>query len=307
MVRLRRFRFALVSLLFLVPPLCHADQSLRIDTGKTKAQLRGESLLVTLGIDNPSGHRVPARISLELLDAKGQSRGQVERDQDIPAGSSKPHFVIQITNLKSPNLDAVFWYRLRYRISASASAGSQLGPVAGILSVSEIAPEMFELEYAGPSVVRLGARFAALIRAVQPATLRPVAGVKLQASFDVSDTGSIPPLRASAITDSRGYATLMFLLPENADTDSPTLDVLGQRNGYISKLDDEQTQTFHFSAFMLNTDKPLYQPGQTLHARVLVFDPNRHAVVNQPLEFRVYDPENTCPSSALMRAAGVQV
>lgn len=293
MGRLRRFRFALISLAFLILPTCRADQSLRVNSAETKVQLQGDAMLITLGIENSSERHVPAHISLELLDPKGQPHGQSERDQEIPTGSSKAHFVVQVSNVKAADLDAVFWYRLRYQISAGPSGGPRFKPIVGILSISEIAPEMFELEYAGPSVVQLGARFEALIRAVQPATSRPVAGVKIQATVDVSDTGSIAPLKASAITDSHGYARLNFLLPKNADADNPTLDIIGERNGYIAKLNDEEAQTFHFSTFMLNTDKPLYQPGQTMHARVLVFGPSRRAVANQLLDFRVYDPENT--------------
>src|SRR5579872_379954 len=247
MGRLKRFRFALISLAFLILPTCRADQSLRVNPAKTKVQLQGGAMLITLGIENSSERHVPAHISLELLDPKGQPCGQSERDQEIPTGSSKAHFVVQLSKVKPANLDAVFWYRLQYRISASSSAGSHFEPIVGILSVSEIAPEMFELEYAGPSVVQLGARFEALIRAVQPATSHPVAGVKIRATVDVSDTGSIAPLKASAITDSQGYARLNFFLPENADADNPTLDITAERNGYIAKVNDEEPETFHFS------------------------------------------------------------
>jgi hypothetical protein len=206
---LRSFRFALISLAFLILPACCADQSLRVNSTKTKVQLQGDALLVSLGIDNSSERHLPAHIALELLDPKGQSHGQAERDQEIPAGSSKSHFVIQLSNVKPADLDALFWYRLQYRISASPSGGLRFEPMVGILSVSEIAPEMFELQYAGLSVVQLGARFEALIRAVQPATSRPVGGVKIQATVDVSDTGSVAPLEASAITDSEGDARLI--------------------------------------------------------------------------------------------------
>ncbi|MCA1619101.1 MAG: type II secretion system protein GspG [Acidobacteria bacterium] len=40
---------------------------------------------------------------------------------------------------------------------------------------------------------------------------------------------------------------------------------------------------------LLNTDKPLYQPGQTAHLRALVFDPAEHAVAGEEVTFRVED------------------
>ena len=131
------------------------------------------------------------------------------------------------------------------------------------------------------------------MRAVQPITSRPVAGVKVQATLDVSDTNSIAPLKASTTTDSRGYATVELKMPLDPDTDMPSLSITGQKGGYTAKIDDEDIYTYHFTTFLLNTDKPLYQPGQTLHARVLAFGPDHRAVADEPLEFRIYDSENT--------------
>jgi hypothetical protein len=293
MTQLCRYRYALVWLAFLMPALCRAGQSLRVNSAKTKVQLQGDALRITLGLDNTSERSAAAQVTLELLDPHGQSRGEVQREQNIPRGSSKSDWVVQLSGVKTADLDDVFWYRLRYRIEPDSSAEPTLEPVSGILSLSQIAPAMFRLEYAGPSAVRLGTRFEALVRAVQPATYEPVAGVNIRATAEVSDTGAIPPLKASATTDSQGYARLEFLLPTNADSDSPSIDITGERDGYTAKLDDEQPRTFVFSTFRVNTDKALYQPGQTLHARVLVVGPNERAVTNRAIEFRIYDPENT--------------
>lgn len=293
MTQLWRYRYALVWLAFLIPALCRADQSLRVSSAKTKAQLQGGALRITLGLDNTSGRSVGAQVTLDLLDPQGHSHGQAQRDQNIPRGLSKSDWVIQLSGVKTADLDDVFWYRLRYRIEPNSSGEPTFEPASGILSVSQIAPAMFRLEYAGPSAVRLGGRFQALVRAVQPATFEPVAGVNIRATVDVSDTGAIPPLKASATTDSQGYARLEFLLPANADSDSPSIDITGERGGYTAKLEDEQPRTFVFSTFRVNTDKALYQPGQTLHARVLVVGPNERAVTNHTIEFRIYDPENT--------------
>ncbi|HTS12749.1 MAG TPA: MG2 domain-containing protein [Candidatus Limnocylindrales bacterium] len=293
MARRKGFAFALVWLTLLVLPASRADQSLRVNAAKTTAELRGDALLVTLAVENPSGSETPARISLDLLDPKGQLHGQAEREERIASGSSKSRLVIHVSGLKSPGLDSVFWYRLRYQILPNSLAGTQVEPVVGIVSVSEIAPEMFGLEYAGPVGVRPGDRFEALIRAVQPAHLWPVDRVKLRATLQDSDNQSAAPLKASTVTDSHGYARLMFVVPENVEAESLTLHVVGERDGYVAELDDREVYIGHFSEFWLSTDKPLYQPGQVLHARVLVFDARHRAVANRPLEFRIYDTEST--------------
>ena len=283
----------LLSLAVLVVPVCHAKDDLRVNESLTQAKLRDGTFVVSLGVENTAGQRLRAHVELELIDPQDGLQGKAERDQEIPSGVGRIPLEILLPNVKSGDLDAVFWYRLRYRISAAESGGTSFEPVSGILSVSEIAPEMFELQVSYLTEAKLGASFQAVVRAVQPVTSRPVAGVKIQATLDVSDTDALEPLKASTTTDSHGYATIQFSLPLKTDAAMPTLSVTGNKGGYTATVPDENIYTYHFTTVLLNSDKPLYQPGQTLHARVLTFGPDRHAVADKPLEFRIYDSENT--------------
>src|SRR3989442_739199 len=45
------------------------------------------------------------------------------------------------------------------------------------------------------------------------------------------------------------------------------------------------------AAVLLSTDKPLYQPDQTLHMRAIVLDDQRHAWAKHPLRFVIHDPD----------------
>ncbi len=290
-------------LVFLIVPVCAADEGLRVSETATKAKLRDGAVLISLGVENLRGQPVHAHVEVELVDPDGNSRGKTDRDQKITAGASKLESELAVPNLKPGDLDEVFWYRLRYKIDPSALQDASFGPVAGIFAMSGIAPDLFVLHLAYPFGAKLGGRYQVVVRAVQPVTSRPVAGVKIQATFDVSDTDAISPLKASGTTDSRGYAAVEFYVPANADTDNPTLKVVGERDGYSAQVDDEEISTFHFTTFLLNTDKPLYQPGQTLHARVLTFGPDRRAVAGEPLEVRVYDSEDTLVYRASSRTS----
>jgi len=73
--------------------------------------------------------------------------------------------------------------------------------------------------------------------------------------------------------------------------------------------------TLHYwrrAAVLLSTDKPLYQPEQTLHMRALVLDDQRRAWAKHPLRFTVHDPDDTSsspltqklPASALLPPIG---
>ena len=150
---------------------------------------------------------------------------------------------------------------------------------------------MFELQVVYP----MGAK--------QLATSRPVAGVRIQATLDASDTNSPVPLKASATTNSRGYAAVDFKIPANADADHPEIKIVGQLGGYTASAEADQTFIIHYSKFLLSTDKPLYQPGQTLHARVLAFGPDHRAVADQPIELRILDPDETLVYKAELKTS----
>ena len=299
----QRFCLAFLSLLFLIVPASHAAGSLRVDESRTKVELRDRGIFVWLAVENPGAQSVRAHVEVEFIDPKGSSCGRDERDQAIPAGSSKIRFEVPIPKFQPADLDTVFWYRLRYTLSPSASERGSFDPVSGIASVSEVAPDMFELHLAYPEAVRWGAPLEAVVRAVQPVTLRPVSGVKLQATLEVSDSDSRPDLKASATTDSRGYARLQFVLPANSDTSDPTLEIKGQLGGYTATLSGEELHTYRFSKFLLSTDKSLYQPGQTLHARILALGPDHHAVANAPLELRIVDLDDTLVFRASLKTS----
>ena len=49
----------------------------------------------------------------------------------------------------------------------------------------------------------------------------------------------------------------------------------------------------HFSNVSLSTDKPVYQPGQILHTRLIAFGVNKKAIAGQPVILKILDPEET--------------
>src|SRR5205807_9398247 len=75
--------------------------------------------------------------------------------------------------------------------------------------------------------------------------------------------------KARARTNARGQAQLTFQLPELAgarEDQEVDLEIRGTRGYFHNSL----TSTLHFwrrAAILLSTDKPLYQPDQTLHMR----------------------------------------
>ena len=290
----RRLSFALLAFLFFLSPITRANQSLRVDESATKARLREQTLTVSLIVENTSGTRTRAQVDLELINPKGESCGHAIHVAELSPGSNKVEIDVAMPNLQPAKEDDVFWYRLAYKISAPGqSVTAQVEPVTGLISVSEISPEMFQLEMEYPGLVKVGTTAHAFVRAVQPVSLRPVSGVKIEATLTVDDTAGSATLRSSSTTDSRGYAPIDFMVPANTDDDSPDLTVTGNHGGYTAKIEDAEISTTRFSKFLMSTDKPLYQPGQTVHTRVLAFGIDKHAIPNLPIELRVLDPDET--------------
>ena len=90
----------------------------------------------------------------------------------------------------------------------------------------------------------------------------------------------------------RGFATLAFTLPEKVDTDEIDVKVTGKL-GDFSEDADGRFRVNHFSNVSLSTDKPIYQPGQTLHTRLMAFGVNKKAIAGQPVILKILDPEET--------------
>src|SRR5580700_8502136 len=95
-----RLALQLISLVFLVLPNLHAADTLRVSEPTTKVQLQDQTMLVSLGVENPGAKRLRAHVEVELLDPKGESCGKAERDQEISTGSSRVPLQVIIPKLK---------------------------------------------------------------------------------------------------------------------------------------------------------------------------------------------------------------
>src|SRR5467141_821878 len=165
--------------------------------------------------------------------------------------------------------------------------------LSGILSPYALIPDLFELRFLGLDAVGTGRGYVARVWAKRPDSDKPVPGVSLTASFGDEDEDTPKGMKAQARTNSRGEALLTFHLPEIPgvpDDEQVDLEIRGTRGNFRNSL----VATLHYwrrAAVLLSTDKPLYQPDQTLHMRALVLDDQRHAWAKHPLRFVVHDPD----------------
>src|SRR5262249_42360375 len=151
-------------------------------------------------------------------------RATSERDQIVRRGSSTIDLPIDLSaQLKSHDArKQLLLFRVRYHISEVGPSGST---VDGILSLSEITPDLFELRVATTRQARPGTRLHMTIRAKHPITMRPASGVSVEGAIKLDDKQTI---KSSGTTDNDGYAALDFDLPARLRTSEVDFKVTGR-------------------------------------------------------------------------------
>jgi phosphoribosylformylglycinamidine (FGAM) synthase PurS component len=298
--------FCLFTVTLLLSQLSSASTTLRVNEAGTKVLLEDKQTKVSLAIENPTGQAFPAHVRLEILDPQGKLVAVAERDETIKRGNAALliPLPLQFTGLNGSERNQMLWYRLRYRITPlSSSETATNNPVEGIVSLSEITPDIFQLSVTSPEKVREGTRYRAQIRTVHPVTSRPVKGVAVEAKIDFDGDKQPDEMKVSGITDANGYAALDFDLPRKLeDEDELDLEVVARR-GVVVEEADTDIEIDRGAKILVSTDKPLYQPGQVLHARALMFDSSKHAVSERDATLEIKDPEGQTVFSAELKTS----
>jgi hypothetical protein len=276
--------------LLLAVQFSEAAAGLRVNELATTVSIQVEQLILSMAVENSQERDIAALVKIDLVDPRNRVRATAGRDETIKPGSSTIVLSVPLgfLALNHESREQLLWFRLRYEIS---ERGNTTRPIEGILSLSETTPELFELHVATSRQVREGTRYRAVVRTTHPVLSRPVSGVAIEGEIKF-DVPRAPLLKSSGVTDSDGYVSLDFDLPENVETTDAKLKVTGRLGGLVSQADDD-IRFDRFAQILTSTDKPLYQPGQTLHVRALAFDSSNHAIANQNATLKIQDSEST--------------
>ncbi len=277
--------------------LTRARGELRVNETLTRILLQNRPAEVLLAVENSTGRALNARVQVELLDPRNRATAQITGVQAIATGSQvlRLSLPISFSNLKENDRRQLLWYRLHYRLSEEGAAATE-----GIVSLSELTPDLFEIRVAASEYVREGGRYRARVQAIHPVTSRPAVNVRIDGELTLDDDNDKSiKLRTGKNTDAKGYALLDFVLPQRfpqfPHSSRPTcgeIHVTG-RNGAIVAEAKADVLVDQFARILISSDKPLYQPGQVMHVRALVFTPSKHALANQDTVIRICDPDET--------------
>jgi hypothetical protein len=274
--------------------------SLRVDEAATRISLAEGHGKISLAVENRAGTSVPAHIKLELLDPHDKAVAHTQRRETLKRGANVVAAFLPLSNFARPGGDTrqLLWYRLRYTIipAAATEADAATTLATGIVSLSQITPDLFELRVSAASRITGGQIYRVRVHATHPRTSRPVRGVEVAAEviFDESDeAGKSGALRLSGVTDGDGYVTLDFKLPVRIEAQECEIKVTGRRGDVVQTASDD-IEIDRATRILLTSDKPLYQPGQTLHLRALLLNhATRRALAGAAATLKIEDPEGT--------------
>lgn len=293
------FLLCLALLCLSLDQLTHAGGELRVNETATRVLFNKEPAEVLLAVENLTNKTLNAKVELELLAASDESRAKTSQPRSITTGKTTLTFPLDrsFSDLSTLERKQLLWFRLHYRLIAADSNNTL---TEGFISLSEITPDLFDLHLVTSDIAREGGRYRARVQASHPANLRPAPNVQLEAELKLEDDQDrTVTLRTTRTTDANGNSVLEFQLPKRfpqfPHTSQPAggeLTVTGQRGGVRAEVSGD-VLVDQFLKILVNTDKPLYQPGQVMHVRALVFTPGKRALADQDIVIRISDPEGT--------------
>jgi len=278
-------------LLFVAFQASSAVFTLRVVESSIKVSLNSESAEVTLPVENSTGKTFSATVTVELLAPNGNIAAQSTKSFSVAPNKNPITLPINFKykSLQYSEQKNFLWYRLHYRITPDKNTETNANTVEEIVSLSQLLTNFFELQAIAPKKVPLGGSVRVIARATKPLSSKPVADIKVQGTIEFDDEEKNKPLTATAVTNAEGYAVLDFVLPKILEGESE-LDLK-----VTAKLDDfeqeasEDIEIDKGANIFISTDKTLYQPGQTLHIRALVFDNSNRALADKSLNLVIKD------------------
>ncbi len=231
-----------------------------IDEPAIRAVPEDGTTVVTLPVYSAQKESINAQIKLEWLGPDNRIRSSVHESVQLEPGKNQVAIPFRLPTFPS------IWLRLRYQVSPAVDNIGAFFPTGGIVAVSEIASHVFELKLTHAGIVQPGAPYVVYGQAVHPVTRKPMPDASFAVSMEIEER-AIPATDFSV--DEAGIARWKLRHPGRRMEDF-------QLNGEVrlsatladfSAVEEDQVFAVNFPSARIQTDKPLFQPGQTIHVR----------------------------------------
>jgi uncharacterized protein YfaS (alpha-2-macroglobulin family) len=260
--------------------------SVKVEEEKMRFHLLPRSGL-DLPILNSSTRQVSGKFALELLSL----------DNDTVAASLSGTFTEQpgetiekvdwpVAQLPSDAPSDLGWFRLRYTFTPDESVTP---PITGIVQLGRIITDGFAISMAAAKTVAPGTKYPVRVHVESPTTRQAYANTPVDVTLTIGNDDDTA-VKRKVRTDSAGNATVLFHLPEHPTDQDGTITADVTRGAFS----DEATLDFEFPnepapTVTITTDKPLYQPGQTVHVRVFTKGSDGRAMAGAKINVAIED------------------
>jgi uncharacterized protein YfaS (alpha-2-macroglobulin family) len=236
--------------------------------------------VVDVTIPYHAAHAGEGQLTMEVLDPEDQVLGSLEQPVQVAEGTG--HWRERIKLAKPMALDELVWQRVRYRFDYSD--GKSTG-IEGTESISQIIRTPV-LHILGQQAYMSGGEAAVRVIVTDSHDAVIEGRGSVQIELLVPDQKS--RLLFSGRLNRRGTTEAQFRFPAGVVGNYQLHYVVETPIGST-----EFTQTVRLEdkiSILLTTEKPIYQPGQTIHVRALALDRSDHeAAAGRKLIFEVED------------------
>ena len=281
----------LVTLSLSQPSPCQSQSGMR--TGpSSRVQLKAtkDDLILTVPLAKPLDRATKATAHLTVLNSEDVVRAQLSQDLDVARGQRQVVLRLSRPFAKVPpqEMESLHWLRIKYEITTSD--GDVLA--SGIEALHAPTTDPFVLTAAASRIASPGFPYRVQVH-LKSNSGAALAGAQVTGNLVWDDKDATEQkLSAKAVTNASGNATLEFSIPREVRADDADLKVAVQ-SGMVARSVERSVDFRARTYLLLDTDKDIYQPGQTIHARVLRFNSERKAVNHESLDLRIDDEEGT--------------
>jgi len=250
------------------------------------ATAAGESATVTyshgtlrVSLPYAAPHAGAGQLTIEVLDPEDQALGRTVERVAVEAGKGRWHEDLKLT--KPVGIDELAWQRLRY----SFAFDTKEAPIEGTESISQIL-RMPVVHILGQQSYLTGGQAAVRV-IVTDSKNEPVAGPS-SVRIELAPAGRKARALFTGRLNARGTTEAQFRFSAGLAGTYPLRYVAQTTIGEAEFT--QQVRIEDKVSILLTTEKPIYQPGQTIHVRALALDRAHHnAAGGRKLTFEVED------------------
>jgi hypothetical protein len=276
-----RYVLAIIALLGLSLPL--SSQSVRIDERASKITLADKTYDVFL-VASASKAAPSSAVELQIIDAEGKQLATAYQQAPLKLGPNRLTAAITLFALPA-NPSDLLWYRLVYRLYDNGQTLAK-----GILPLFS-AVSNFDIHVTAPQSALPGQPFTIRVYARHPIVDRALAGVAITAEINESVRDE-PLFSAKSVTDAQGFAVFRASVPESTAGRDVLISVSAQR-GNAQATASNELYVGRRARILVQTDKPIYQPGQMLHIRALALTDDDRTLADEKIQLTVRDEDDT--------------